>query len=82
MNKSIRDAFASIAFLGLLATPALAQITNYPGQCTGYSAPGECGKCCARLHPGNTDCTNACRVASPSDAKATMTPKNKSSKSK
>lgn len=82
MNKSIRDAFAGIAFLGLLATSALAQDTNYPGQCTGYSAPGECGKCCARLHPGNTDCTNACRVASSSNAKTTVAPENKSSKSK
>jgi len=83
MKKSVCRVLAAIGLLfALLAlsapTPTLAQNTNYPGMCTGYSAPGECERCCARLAKGNSECTNACRAGRPaSDAKAMMTPKRK-----
>lgn len=78
MKKILLGTLTGTALLMSAFAPALAQHASYPGQCTGYPALGACMSCCQRLHPGNTDCTNACRVASPaSDAKAMMSPKRK-----
>ena len=83
MKKSVHGIFAacalSFALLAMSApTPALAQGTNYAGQCSSYSSPGDCMKCCARFHKTSylsAECTNSCRIGNFRDSKAKMSPK-------
>jgi len=80
-DVKMRKMCGALALVALLAAsaPVSAQITNYPGMCTGYTTSGECFGCCARLAKGNPECTNACKMAFPraSLTKATTTPKRK-----
>lgn len=79
MNKILLGTFVGTAMLLASLATTSAQVTNYPGMCTGYTTSGECFGCCARLAKGNPDCTNACKMAFPraNDAKAMMSPKRK-----